>query len=831
MKITLKNFKCWEHKELTFKDEGIILLSAKSGKGKSSILDAIHFCLFGNGTKLVMHSKTSCSVIIEVGGMVITRTRKPNHLSLSNEDGYYEDDVAQSIIDDYFGSLFDVVSYVKQDGINTFLRMTPTEKMEFLERAIFQHSSLKQLKIKSQSYIKDCNENLVSCVSKISTLRETIEHLPIPEKIDFPIKVKKDMYPKVEKNEQVKKKNCEILLKKNSAELIEYTKILNHFHLLKQSNLSKLENISKSNYQIQEAQEFLDNFKENFKGYEYFEELKDKIKKIESQKEIRDISKLLEEDNNLLDKLKEDEMTELKNKIQENKEKRWLEKTKEEVESEIDTNKDYFKDLTKLTQLKKEQEKYSNKGDEVEQIEKNLNKQKEILKDIEKEKESIEQSKNIFKCPHCENSISFSEGKVIKSEKMVMEDIYTSLEEIKIKESELQVQIKEKENKLKNYIKSTESYNRLQENIQTILDLYEGLEDFDYLEITNILKETEKEIKILEEYLKKNIKYDQEISVYESYLINEKFSNSVLTLMKKVKCNEEKLENLKKDIGGEELILDEDGLRKDFENQRNLKEKIMKLEDKIFTLKEVITNYEEDISSENRKFYQGNSLDESTTEEDIQNKIQEINLKKEELTLKLEETIKNISQIEKYNNYIQSKEVYEGMENKLQDSQIEEKEFRENLAGATMLKDKISEAESIAITNFVHSLNISVNLHLEFFFREDPMTIEIETFKEAKNSKQVNKPQIVIKIDYKGMECDISSLSGGERDRLDLAFTLALSEIFGSKMLMLDECISSLDYETSNHVLNGLRDNYKGKTVLVVSHQANEGSFDDIIKF
>ena len=24
MKITLKNFKCWEHKELTFKDEGII---------------------------------------------------------------------------------------------------------------------------------------------------------------------------------------------------------------------------------------------------------------------------------------------------------------------------------------------------------------------------------------------------------------------------------------------------------------------------------------------------------------------------------------------------------------------------------------------------------------------------------------------------------------------------------------------------------------------------------------------------------------------------------------------------------------------------------------
>ena len=122
-----------------------------------------------------------------------------------------------------------------------------------------------------------------------------------------------------------------------------------------------------------------------------------------------------------------------------------------------------------------------------------------------------------------------------------------------------------------------------------------------------------------------------------------------------------------------------------------------------------------------------------------------------------------------------------------------------------------------------------VNLHLETFFKDDPMNIEIESFKEAKNNKGPSKPQINLKIDYKAMECEPASLSGGERDRLDLAFTLALSEIFGSRILLLDECISSLDYETSSYVLEGIKDNYKGKNIIVVSHQANEGFFDEVL--
>ena len=79
------------------------------------------------------------------------------------------------------------------------------------------------------------------------------------------------------------------------------------------------------------------------------------------------------------------------------------------------------------------------------------------------------------------------------------------------------------------------------------------------------------------------------------------------------------------------------------------------------------------------------------------------------------------------------------------------------------------------------------------------------------------------------MECDINMLSGGELARVVLAYTLALSEIFNTPILLLDECTSSLDQELTNVVFDGIRENFKGKLVLIIAHQIIMGTFDKII--
>ena len=43
MLITLNNFKCWKQLEYDLGNQGITLLSGKSGVGKTSIIEAIIF--------------------------------------------------------------------------------------------------------------------------------------------------------------------------------------------------------------------------------------------------------------------------------------------------------------------------------------------------------------------------------------------------------------------------------------------------------------------------------------------------------------------------------------------------------------------------------------------------------------------------------------------------------------------------------------------------------------------------------------------------------------------------------------------------------------------
>ena len=139
MKIRLINFRCYEDESFDFGDDGLVLISACSGAGKTTILMGIYFALYGYGTKVSANGKTSCKVDLEFDDLKIVRTKRPNRLVLND---IYEDDEAQKIINERFGDVFDVTGYISQNALNSFILKSPSDKLEFLEQFAFKDVNL-----------------------------------------------------------------------------------------------------------------------------------------------------------------------------------------------------------------------------------------------------------------------------------------------------------------------------------------------------------------------------------------------------------------------------------------------------------------------------------------------------------------------------------------------------------------------------------------------------------------------------------------------------------------------------------------------------------------
>ena len=70
------------------------------------------------------------------------------------------------------------------------------------------------------------------------------------------------------------------------------------------------------------------------------------------------------------------------------------------------------------------------------------------------------------------------------------------------------------------------------------------------------------------------------------------------------------------------------------------------------------------------------------------------------------------------------------------------------------------------------------------------------------------------------------NLSGGQRQRITIARALYLEK----PILILDEATNALDYETEDMILNNIKNNYRNKTILIVSHRIdNLKHVDNII--
>jgi DNA repair exonuclease SbcCD ATPase subunit len=763
MKLKLKNFRCYSDKTFDFGQTGLVLLSGPSGSGKTTIMSAIMFALYDIGTKLVTIGKTSCEVILEFSGLWIQRTKRPNRLVVKNieTEEEFEDDAAQSVINEKFGSSFSTTSYIPQNTFDSFIMMTPTQKLEFLEGFAFQGLDLEKIKERCKEEIKTSNNDLISISSQLSLASSHLQSLKKPEKV-------KPLGENFMKNEPIRLKNKTILIKKAERELETLNTELTN---------TKLYSLKKErNEQIKTK----------------ITDLEDKLMKLDYNKDLifqfeKELDYLIS--NNKLITLKtqyERDSVRLEEMVKKEDDERldtiaiiekdlWVEYSKDEIETLIIDTEKALVDYKRMKQL--EDIIKRNKIDETRHI---------------KDKQQLEQLKTIiealktYQCPSCQTFLQFEEEKLkISVVEQVKRD--ASIDETKRNIVKLEKLITDDSNKL----------NRIKEANEELKSIKDGYEEFpDDIEYT--LKEL-KEYNITQlQNQKKKMQLEQ----------TKTYSTAIQTFKNQLCKTKDTIERLQKDLKREISSISEDDLRSLIYEEKEKRILYNEYEKQIKQLECELYTEEKDVRVVN------------IIEDDIANTKRQIDtLKNECLTHE-----SNIKDIEKYLKYKEDLSIFNSWEKKITILQTKETECKKTHAASTLLKEKILEAESLAINNIVNSINLHAQEYLDIFFPNEPITIRLNPFKTDK--KQSVKPQINLEIDYKGITADISMLSGGETARVILAYSMALSEITNPPLIMLDESTASLDQEATSVVMEGIKKNFSNKLVIVIAHQVISGEFD-----
>lgn len=391
-----------------------------------------------------------------------------------------------------------------------------------------------------------------------------------------------------------------------------------------------------------------------------------------------------------------------------------------------------------------------------------------------------------------------------------------------------------------NYIKYNKQLNELSFDKQELKEKKKQLE-FKYIQCpsckSNLSISNKDEVKICKKKVGNKDELKKEVKKLEDKYIKYKTIQSKLDEITDdfndfdINLNQITLDNLYKVYEEQTNIKREIKLNEKQQNKLNIDDFDLDIDDNIdynniqdiininSTNKKLIKTYNNELETYKSKNNQLIYIELNDIEKEIcdfKDKIKEQEEKLEELN----ETQKEIDDyfekeklIDNYNDYIDKKEEIEAKLKKIENSCL----------SIEILKKKINIAQNIAIENIIETIEISSQHYIDKFFLE-PMVIKLNTFSKT------NKPQINLDIFYKDNDTEFKSLSGGEQDRLILAFTLALSELFNTKLILLDEIISSLDIESTTSIIETIKDNIQDKLVIFIAHQIVNGHFDLIVK-
>jgi DNA repair exonuclease SbcCD ATPase subunit len=810
MRITLKNFRCHTDHTFDFGESGMALMTGSSGVGKSSIMAAIQFALFGTGAKLVAYGKTSCSVEMHFDGMKIVRSKRPNRLMVNDT---YSDDAAQSVITGKFGDTFDVTGYIAQNALNSFVLMSPVDKLAFLERFAFRDVDLAQIKGRCKALIGTLNDELVTTTSQLAMATEWLERAVVPEKVVFPVKCKKSQRALAGKNVAVKKKNCETLLRRSGLQLNHLHDEVNALRVLQATIDAKLEAQDDISEKIDSLS--LEQTSVDYIGDTELTRMKHELSRVEDHQEATSLARDVENIRNSLRDMEDDEKQTLSYKINELETDLWHDQSAEDCASTITYLRGAITDGQKIKTFRDELKKCASNVSLTEK-ETELAQLKIDLDEKQRLKHSFDTQKDVYNCPSCSTNLRVIDGglHVASGVEKLSGDPVTI--ERELREADRAVR------SLSNIIFSeTQKADRRKDLENRLCDIEKKYDD------QPILEDDTEDLDDLLNYVTAQESAEKRLNVLKRLLRDGGYSETCVNFRKNFERKETKLADLRATEYSEtDFSLSETDLRNTIATQNQAKNDLSRLQTQSTSLQNEWTRHDKALLTARNNHE--NAFGSKRIEADLL--IETSKLETQIAYLETEASTHNttLTKIEEWSRYDLALTAYIDLQNQVATHDKAEKISRQRYASASLLREKIVEAESIAMSNIAASIDIHTQLYLDYFFPDNPLSAKLQLFKTSK-TKQTVKPQLNIEIDYKGMEMDLTTLSGGELSRVILAYTLALGEMFNIPLLLLDECTASLDQEMTETVFEGIRDNFNGKLAIIVAHQTVSGSFDKVV--
>ena len=836
MKVTLTNFKHWRNATFEIPDKGLVLVSGWIGTGKSTILNAISYALYGNIRKPLSHGVKTCKVVLEIKNAIITRTNRPNRLLLVYKETEYEDDGAQGVIHQLFGMTckeFMTSSYIVQRLTNSVISMTPTEQAKFVETLAFSDDVHKECRAKFKTKVKDCKVSLTHYEGQYTAL-------------DRQLCVQKEALPELPPNldgisrKDVKSEQSQLRLKLNS-----YKKDLSTLG----NELKELQVNESRNIDLQETKRTLE-----IEMSQYIS-MRSQLGEVETPEKIEKLELEVEGVKCLLNKT----VSYLAHKITLGKAEKFRDEHLDVIRQKIaDIQKILpstgIEDLyIKVSGLERIRRIYDSER-QIIQAEKlgksraitsvkrifievkriysikslNITKGKVLLKflcqktaDTQCELESVEKViagiaesitrqkiyGNIYKCPDCHSVLQFRGEQLHKVKDSESEEPQRDYEMCLNNEKMTALSARTQLNKLREWIGELEDSLKIIATLETPRTV-----EYDHADAVESTRLADK-YNLLEEKL----------SNLQNQVKRGALPPSITALFE-----EAKLQNAQysKDFTPD---LDVNTIEKNVSNLTSNLTEIWRVRSEHSSLTREIVTREGKIACIVKMLGGKKFLPSKKTRglKIVGEEIRLAQIESVECSARLTDLQETFELISNYEIYQKELLAIENLDAELAKTAQTIKETERKLQGAIGLEEAGKEAEIMAMRATIDSINEHAKGYLERMF-EDPITVRLQGHKTT--SRGEHRTQMNTVVIYRGEESSIDDLSGGEEQLCELAFLLAVNDMIGSDIILLDECINNLDSDVNTKILNNLKDVGKDKLVLVCSHEAVRGIFDKIIE-